>query len=103
MIAEKERTFWTEKWRVFRGWILTGSGELRYIGGNDDLPAPLETEEETESISEAETEEILSALTYEGRDYTATCEVTVEEPSYCTPVYSQTSNNYGILLSEEFC
>ncbi|MCR5736967.1 MAG: RNA polymerase sporulation sigma factor SigE [Eubacterium sp.] len=50
MIAEKERTFWTEKWRVFRGWILTGAGELRYIGGNDVLPAPLETEEEAECI-----------------------------------------------------
>ncbi|MCR5702991.1 MAG: RNA polymerase sporulation sigma factor SigE [Eubacterium sp.] len=35
---------------LFKGWILGTGGELRYIGGNDVLPAPLENEEESKCI-----------------------------------------------------
>lgn len=35
---------------LFKGWILGTGGELRYIGGNDVLPAPLENEEESRCI-----------------------------------------------------
>lgn len=50
MILERERIEFKERVRIFRGWILTGEGELRYIGGSDVLPAPLENDEETECI-----------------------------------------------------
>lgn len=31
--------------------------------------------------------------------YTATCAITVEEPSYCTPSFSNTNTNYGLYIS----
>ena len=41
---------------------------------------------------------VSATMTYEGRDYTATCDVTVVEPSYCTPSYSYTGTNYGMYI-----
>ena len=35
---------------------------------------------------------ITATMTYNATDYTATCAVTVEEPSYCTPSFSNTSD-----------
>ena len=37
---------------------------------------------------------ITASLTYEGETYTATCAVTVEEPSYCEPSFSSPSDDY---------
>jgi RNA polymerase sporulation-specific sigma factor len=49
MIAERRREL-KEHLRSFKGWIFSGEGELRYIGGSDVLPEPLESEEESECI-----------------------------------------------------
>jgi hypothetical protein len=46
----------------------------------------------------AGTATITATMTYEGRDYTADCAVTVEEPHYCTPAYSYTGTNYGMYI-----
>ena len=40
----------------------------------------------------AGTATITATMTVNGTPYTATCAVTVEDPSYCTPSYSQTSD-----------
>ena len=37
---------------------------------------------------------ITAAMTYEGTTYTATCAITVEDPSYCEPSFSNPSDDY---------
>ena len=37
---------------------------------------------------------ITAIMTYEGTTYTATCAITVEEPSYCEPSFSNPSDDY---------
>ena len=37
---------------------------------------------------------ITASMTYEGTTYTATCAITVEEPSYCEPSFSNPSDDY---------
>ena len=37
---------------------------------------------------------ITASMTYEGTPYTATCTITVEEPSYCEPSFSNPSDDY---------
>lgn len=46
---------------IFRGIILPEEGDLHYIGGNEVLPPPLETEEETECIRRLIEDEDLEA------------------------------------------
>ena len=37
---------------------------------------------------------ITATMNYQGTDYTATCAITVEEPSYCSPTFSNPSDDY---------
>ena len=42
---------------------------------------------------------ITATMTYNATDYTATCDVTVEDPHYCTPSFSYTGTNYGLYIA----
>ena len=41
---------------------------------------------------------ITATMTYNATEYTAICDVTVEDPSYCTPSFSNTNTNYGLYI-----
>lgn len=53
MIIEtiKEKGIKLKELTLFRGILLPDEGDLHYIGGNDVLPPPLESDEETECIN----------------------------------------------------
>ncbi len=53
MILEKRETYQKihKKFFQIRGWIFPVGGELKYIGGNDVLPPPLESDVEEDCIT----------------------------------------------------
>ena len=68
---------------------VSGTPSITYASSNNNV-ATVSGNGTTATVTAVApgTATITAAMTYEGTTYTATCAVTVEEPSYCEPSFS---------------
>ena len=80
---------------------VTGTPTISYSSSNTGVATVTGDGTTTATVTGVSngTATITATMNYQGTNYTATSTITVVEPSYCTPVYNQESNNYGIWIT----
>ena len=74
---------------------VSGTPNITYTSSNNNV-ATVSGSGTTATVTAVApgTATITASMTYEGTPYTATCTITVEDPSYCEPSFSNPSDDY---------
>ena len=74
---------------------VTGTPTINYTSSNTSV-ATVSGNGTTATVTgvSAGTATITATMNYQGTNYNATCAITVEDPSYCDPVFSNPSDDY---------
>ena len=79
---------------------VTGTPTITY-SSDDESVATVSGSGTTATVTgvSAGTATITATMTYNATDYTATCDITVEDPSYCEPEFSSSSSTYSLYIT----
>ena len=78
---------------------VTGTPSITFTSSNDRV-ATVSGSGTTATVTGVApgTATVTATMNYNGTDYTATCDITVEDPAYCTPYFSYSGTNYGLYI-----